>query len=72
MLTYNLILRTLLTCGALERRQPETVHGALTRSSSIDIIDMCTLLCQYTEVCESELPNVPKIDFLVSKLALAF
>ena len=27
---------------------------------------------QYTEVCESVLPNVPKIDCFVSKLALAF
>ena len=27
---------------------------------------------QYTEVCESVLPNVPKIDCLVSKLTLAF
>ena len=46
MLTYNIIqLRTLLICGALERRRPETVHGALTRSSSssIDLIDTSTL-----------------------------
>ena len=27
---------------------------------------------QYTKVCESVLPNAPKIDCLVSKLALAF
>ena len=33
---------------------------------------MSTLGRQYTEVCESVLPNVPKIDCLVSKLALAF
>ena len=65
-------LRTLLICGALEPRRPEAVHAALTRSSSIDFIEMRTLWRQYTEVCESELPMVPKIDFLVSKLALAF
>ena len=33
---------------------------------------MSTLGRQYTEVCESVLPNVPKNDCLVSKLALAF
>ena len=44
-------LRTLLTCGALERTRPETVQGALSRSNSIDIIDMSTLWRQYTEVC---------------------
>ena len=33
---------------------------------------MSTLGSQYTEVCESVLPNVPKLDCLVSKLALAF
>ena len=33
---------------------------------------MSTLGRQYTEVCESVLPNIPKIDCLVSKLALAF
>ena len=33
---------------------------------------MSTLGRHYTEVCESVLPNVPKIDCLVSKLALAF
>ena len=32
---------------------------------------MSTLGRQYTEVCESVLPNVPKIDCLVSKLAFA-
>ena len=31
---------------------------------------MSTMGRQYTEVCESVLPNVPKIDCLVSKLAL--
>ena len=62
-------LRTLLTCGALERRRPETVHGALTRSSSNDFINMSMLCRQYTKVCESELPNVPKSDLLVSKIS---
>ena len=33
---------------------------------------MSTMGRQYTDVCESVLPNVPKIDCLVSKLALAF
>ena len=33
---------------------------------------MSTMGRQYTAVCESVLPNVPKIDCLVSKLALAF
>ena len=33
---------------------------------------MSTLGHQYNEVCESVLPNVPKIDCLVSKLALVF
>ena len=33
---------------------------------------MSTLGRQYTEVCESVLPNVPIIDCLVSKLAFAF
>ena len=33
---------------------------------------MSTLGRQYTEVCESVLPNVSKIDCLVSKLALEF
>ena len=56
-------LRTLLTCGALERRRPETVHEALTLSSSIDIINMSTLWRKNTEVCESELPNVPKLIY---------
>ena len=63
---------TLLICGALERRRPETVPGMLTRSTTLDIVDMSTLGSQYTEVCESVLPNVPKIDCLVSKLAFAF
>ena len=27
---------------------------------------------QYTDICESVLPNVPKIDCFVSKLVLAF
>ena len=38
----------------------------------LDIVDMNTMGRQYTEVCESVLPNVPKIDCLVSELALAF
>ena len=65
-------MHTLLICGALERRRPETVPGTLTRSITLDIVGMSTLGRQYTEVCESVLPNVPKIDCLVSKLALAF
>ena len=44
----------------------------LTRSIILDIVDMSTLGSQYTEVRESVLPNVPKSDCLVSKLALAF
>ena len=44
----------------------------LTRSITLDIVDMSTLGRQYTEVCESVLPNVPKSDCLVSKLALTF
>ena len=63
---------TLLICGTLERRRPETVPGTLTCSSTLDIVGMSTLGCQYNEVCASVLPNVPKIDCLVSKLALAF
>ena len=62
----------LLICGALERRRPETVPGSLTRSITIDIVDMSTIGRQYTEVCESVLPNFPKSDCLVSKLVLAF
>ena len=62
----------LLICGALERRRPETVPGTLTRSNTLDIVDVSTMGRQYTEVCESVLSNVPKIDCLVSKLALAF
>ena len=54
------------------RRRPETVPGTLTRSITLNIVDMSTFGRQYTEVCESVLPNVPKIDCLVSKLALAF
>ena len=65
-------MHTLLICGALERRRPETVPGTLTRSISLDIVGMSTLGRQYTKVCESVLPNVPKIDCLVSKLSLAF
>ena len=65
-------MRTLLICGALEHRQPETVPGTLTRSITLDIVDMSTIGRQYTKVCESVLPNVPKTDCLVSKLALAF
>ena len=65
-------MRTLLICGALEHRRPETVPGTLTRSITRGIVDMSTMGRQYTEVCESVLPNVPKIDCLVSKLALAF
>ena len=71
MLTYH-IIHTFLICGALERRRSETVPGTLTCSITLDIVDMSTKWCQYTEVCESVLPNVPKIDCLVSKLALAF
>ena len=44
-------------CGALERRRPETVPGMLTRSISLDIVDMNTMGRQYTDVCESVLPN---------------
>ena len=33
---------------------------------------MSTLGRQYSEVCESVQPNVPKIDCIVSKVALAF
>ena len=62
----------LLICGALERRRPETVHGTLTRSVNLNIVDVSTMGRQYAEVCESVLPNVPKIDCLVSKLSLAF
>ena len=62
----------LLICGALERKRPETVPGTLTRSITLDIVDMSTIERQYTEVCESVLQNVPNIDCLVSKLALAF
>ena len=62
----------LLICGALERRWPETVPGMLTRSITLDIVDMSTMGRQYTKVCKNELPNVPTIDCLVSKLALAF
>ena len=65
-------IRTLLICGALERRRPETVPGTLTRSTTLDIVDMSTMGRQYTEVFERVLPNVPKIDCLVSKLALEF
>ena len=76
-LTYHIIsfIRTLLIRGALERRRPETVlerPGTLTRSITIDIVDMSTMGRQYTEVCESVLLNVPKIDCLVSKLAWSF
>ena len=56
---------------ALERRRPEIVPGTLTSSITLDIVDMSTLGRQYNEVCESVLINVPKIDCLVSKLALA-
>ena len=65
-------IRTLLICGALERRRTETVPGTLTRSITLDIVVMSTMGRSYTEVCGSVLPNVPKIDCLVSKLALAF
>ena len=70
--SYISFIRTLLICDALERRRPKTVPGTLTRSITLDIVDMSTMGRQYTEVCESVLPNVPKIDCLVSKLALAF
>ena len=65
-------MHTLLICGALESRRPETVPGTLTRSITLDIVGMSTLGRQYTEVCEIVLPNVPKSDCLVSKFALAF
>ena len=55
----------------IEGRRPETVLGTLTRSTTLAIVDTSTLWRQFTEVGESELPNVPKIDLLVSKLALA-
>ena len=42
----------LLICGALERRWPETVPGTLTRSITLDIVDMSTMGREYTEVCE--------------------
>ena len=72
-LTYHIIYTyASLICGALERRGPETVPRTLTRSITLDIVDMSRLVRQYTEDCESVLPNVPKIDCLVSKLALAF
>ena len=51
---------------------PEPVPGTLTRSITLDIVDMSMLGRQYTKVCESMLPNVPKIDCLVSKFTLAF
>ena len=44
----------------------------LTRFFTLDIVDMSTLGRQYNEVYENVLPNVLKIDCLVSKLALAF
>ena len=62
----------LLICGALECRRPGTVPGTLTGSITLEIVDMSKMGRQYTKVCESVLPNVPKIDCLVSKLALAF
>ena len=37
---------------------------SLTRSITLDIVDMSTIGRQYTEVRESVLPNVPKIDCL--------
>ena len=43
-----------------------------TRSITLDIVDMSKMGRQYNEVCESVLPNVPKIDCLVSKFSLAF
>ena len=49
-----------------------TVLGTLTRSITLDIVDMSTLGRQYVEVSESVLLNIPKIDCLVSKLALTF
>ena len=52
--------------------RPETVPGTLTCSITLDIVDMSTMGRQYTEVCESVLLNVPKIDCLVSNLALTF
>ena len=54
------------------RTRPETVPGMLTHSITLDIVDMSTMGRQYTEVCESVLPNVPNIDCLVSQMVLAF
>ena len=62
----------LLYHEVLDIRRPETVPGTLTRSITLDIVDMSTIGRQFTKVCESVLPTVPKIYCLVSKLALAF
>ena len=58
--SYHLYVRFLI-CGALERRGPETVPRTLTRSIILDTVDMSRLVRQYTEDCESVLPNVPKL-----------
>ena len=46
--------------------------GLMIISITLDIDDMSTLGRQYTEVCESVLSNVQKIDCSGSRLALAF
>ena len=70
--SYHPYMYTFLICGALERRRLETVPGTLTHPITLDFVDMSTLGRRCTEVCESVLPNVSKIDCLISKLALTF
>ena len=62
-------LRTLPTCGALERRRPETFPVTLIRTTNLDIVKLNTLLRQFTECCERELAKRPQncfLDFIIS------
>ena len=60
-LTYLAPSKTRHVSDALKRRRPETVPGTSTRSITLEIVDMSTFGLQYTEFCESVLPNAQKL-----------
>ena len=53
VIAFLVLYNTLLTCGAQERRRPETVPLTETHFTTLDIINMSMLGRQYTEVSES-------------------
>ena len=62
--------RMLVTRGAPERGQSWTVHVTLTRWTNLEIVDLETLYCPATTVCEIPTAKSPKILFLFAKFSL--